>query len=48
MTSVGERPRLLIVAGPNGSGKTTVTERGLARDANWLPAMYPEHAGIHA
>ncbi|MEO7327629.1 MAG: hypothetical protein ABI193_03555 [Minicystis sp.] len=25
-----ERPRLLIVAGPNGSGKTTVTEQGLA------------------
>ncbi|MFO0757738.1 MAG: zeta toxin family protein [Byssovorax sp.] len=24
------RPRLLVVAGPNGSGKTTVTERGLA------------------
>lgn len=32
MTSVGERPRLLIVAGPNGSGKTTVTERGLAHE----------------
>jgi predicted ABC-type ATPase len=29
MTSL-ERPRLLIVAGPNGSGKTTVTEQGLA------------------
>ena len=27
---VEERPRLLIVAGPNGSGKTTVTEQGLA------------------
>jgi hypothetical protein len=25
-----------------------LTERGLARDAHWLPAMYPEHAGIHA
>jgi predicted ABC-type ATPase len=25
-----ERPRLLIVADPDGSGKTTVTERGLA------------------
>jgi predicted ABC-type ATPase len=25
-----DRPRLLIIAGPNGSGKTTVTERGLA------------------
>ncbi len=25
-----ERPRLLVVAGPNGSGKTTVTEQGLA------------------
>ncbi len=25
-----QRPRLLVVAGPNGSGKTTVTERGLA------------------
>ena len=32
MTSAGERPRLLIVAGPNGSGKTTVTERGLAHE----------------
>ena len=27
-----EQPRLLLVAGPNGSGKTTVTERGLAHD----------------
>lgn len=26
------QPRLLIVAGPNGSGKTTVTERGLAHE----------------
>ena len=26
----GQQPRLLVVAGPNGSGKTTVTERGLA------------------
>ncbi len=26
------RPRLLIVAGPNGSGKTTITERGLAHE----------------
>ncbi len=25
----GERPRLLVVAGPNGSGKTSVTEQGL-------------------
>jgi methylthioribose-1-phosphate isomerase len=25
-----------------------ITERGLARDAQWLPAMYPEHAGVHA
>jgi predicted ABC-type ATPase len=30
MTEQTDRPRLLIVAGPNGSGKTTVTERGLA------------------
>lgn len=28
--ALAERPRLLIVAGPNGSGKTTITERGLA------------------
>ncbi|OGQ16987.1 MAG: AAA family ATPase [Deltaproteobacteria bacterium RBG_16_71_12] len=27
-----ERPRLLVVAGPNGSGKTTVTERGLRHE----------------
>ncbi|MEM9703299.1 MAG: zeta toxin family protein [Planctomycetota bacterium] len=27
-----EKPRLLIVAGPNGSGKTTVTEQGLAHE----------------
>ncbi|MFH5802658.1 AAA family ATPase [Alienimonas sp. DA493] len=26
------KPRLLIVAGPNGSGKTTVTEQGLAHE----------------
>jgi predicted ABC-type ATPase len=30
MSVPAERPRLLIVAGPNGSGKTTVTEQGLA------------------
>ena len=29
-TDIEERPRLLIVAGPNGSGKTTVTEQGLS------------------
>jgi len=27
-----QKPRLLVVAGPNGSGKTTVTERGLAHE----------------
>jgi predicted ABC-type ATPase len=27
---MSERPRLLVVAGANGAGKTTVTERGLA------------------
>ena len=27
-----ERPRLLVVAGPNGSGKTSVTEQGLRHD----------------
>jgi predicted ABC-type ATPase len=27
-----EQPKLLLVAGPNGSGKTTVTERGLAHE----------------
>ena len=32
MTAGVEQPRLLIVAGPNGSGKTTVTERGLAHE----------------
>ncbi len=26
------KPRVLLVAGPNGSGKTTITERGLARE----------------
>ncbi len=30
MSDETTRPRLLIVAGPNGSGKTTVTEQGLA------------------
>lgn len=29
MTADLERPRLLIVAGPNGTGKTTLTEMGL-------------------
>lgn len=24
------KPRLIVVAGPNGSGKTTITEQGLA------------------
>ncbi len=32
MTAEGQRPRLLLVAGPNGSGKTTITERGLAHE----------------
>ena len=32
MITAAERPRLLIVAGPNGSGKTTVTERGLSHE----------------
>lgn len=27
-----ERPRLLVVAGPNGSGKTSVTEQGLRHE----------------
>jgi predicted ABC-type ATPase len=27
-----EQPRLLLVAGPNVAGKTTVTERGLAHE----------------
>lgn len=27
-----EKPRVIIVAGPNGSGKTTITERGLAHE----------------
>lgn len=31
MSSPALQPRLLVVAGHNGSGKTTVTERGLAR-----------------
>ena len=29
-TTVASRPRLLVVAGPNGAGRTTVTARGLA------------------
>ena len=32
MSSPALRPRLLVVADPNGSGKTTVTERGLAHE----------------
>ncbi len=32
MSSPALQPRLLVVAGPNGSGKTTVTERGLAHE----------------
>lgn len=27
-----QKPRLLVIAGPNGSGKTTVTEQGLAHE----------------
>lgn len=30
MSEISERPRLLLVAGPNGSGKTTITDQGLA------------------
>lgn len=29
---INHRPKLLIVAGPNGSGKTTITEQGLAHE----------------
>lgn len=32
MTDFLVRPRLLVVAGPNGSGKTTVTEAGLLHE----------------
>jgi len=27
-----ENPRLIVAAGPNGSGKTTITEQGLAHE----------------
>ena len=30
--ATAERPRLLVVAGPNGSGKTSVTEQGLRHE----------------
>jgi predicted ABC-type ATPase len=29
---MSRKPRLIIVAGPNGSGKTTITEQGLAHE----------------
>ncbi len=32
MPEVVEKPRVLLVAGPNGSGKTTITEQGLAHE----------------
>lgn len=32
MADIELRPRVLLVAGPNGTGKTTVTERGLAHE----------------
>ena len=32
MRAPGSRPRLLVVAGPNGARKTTITERGLAHE----------------
>jgi predicted ABC-type ATPase len=32
MISKDLKPKLLVVAGPNGSGKTTVTEQGLAHE----------------
>jgi predicted ABC-type ATPase len=32
MTEGSSRPRLLVVAGSNGAGKTTITERGLAHE----------------
>ena len=31
-TAPASRPRLLVVAGPNGAGKATITERGLAHE----------------
>ena len=34
MSTVGHKPVLIVIAGPNGSGKTTITSRILRHE--WL------------
>ncbi|MBU1664701.1 MAG: AAA family ATPase [Gammaproteobacteria bacterium] len=40
------KPRVLLVAGPNGSGKTTITERGLAHE--WFDGCEYVNPGLIA
>lgn len=40
MTATPHRPVLIIIAGPNGSGKTTVTSKILKHE--WLEDSVPQ------
>lgn len=40
MVKEGHKPELIIIAGPNGSGKTSVTKRFLHHE--WAEAILPD------
>ena len=40
MVKEGHKPELIIIAGPNGSGKTSVTKRFLHHE--WAQAILPD------
>ena len=41
MVKEGRKPELIIIAGPNGSGKTSVTKRFLHHE--WAEAILPDN-----
>ena len=44
MVKEGHKPELIIIAGPNGSGKTSVNKRFLHHE--WAQAISPDSDGI--